>query len=256
MQKVEMIPVEKIKVGEYDRRLQEQGAEIEELARSIQRIGIVCPLGVVRENDNYVLICGHRRLEAARICRLENVPCIVWGGSPRDFHEVSFAENFFRKDLSPVEQATAIKDCIENKVLTIEELARGFHRSEYWVREQIAICEWPSDVLESLHQGAISVSAAHNLAVIDDSVYRGFLLRQAIENGATARTTAAWLQAWRSMLPPEQALASEPVKNGHTPAPLTPQAPCICCGNVLPMDRLSHVPVCTDCVKVIIKGGI
>jgi len=248
--------VGKIKVGLYDQRIKEQDTELEDLARSIQSIGIVCPLGVVKEGDNYVLICGHRRLAAARICRLENVPCIVWEGNPQTFHEASFAENFFRKDLSPVEQATAIKDCIDNKVLSIEELARGFHRSEYWVREQIAICDWPSDVLEMLHAEVISVSAAHNLAVIDDSVYRKFLIRQAVENGATARTTAAWLQAWRSMLTPEQALASEPVKNGHTPAPLIPQAPCICCGNVLPMDRLSHVPVCCDCVKVIIKGGI
>lgn len=252
---VENIPLEKIKVGNYAQRVDSEDDGIDELAASIRRLGMLVPLVVTGGPDTFVVVAGHRRLAAARAVGLAGVPCIVRTDKADVATEVSFAENLFRKDLSPIELAAAIADCYKQGILTIDQLAEGLHRSCHWVQAQICLLDWPADVLEVIHNGKMSVSAASNLALINDEVYRGFLLRQAVENGATARATAAWLQAWRSMAPAEEAITREPVAAGKPATPAVPQAPCIVCGNVYRTDELSHVPVCVHCIRTIRNIG-
>lgn len=255
MVEVREVPVGKIAVGEHVQRLVLEDDTISELAASISRIGIVNPLMVSGGPDSFVLVAGHRRLQAAKKCGLLSVPCIVADAAERVATEVSFAENLFRKDLSPLELACAIKDCLDKKVMTMDRLADGLHRSLEWIRRMVAILDWPKDVLEAIHAGWLSVSAAHNVALIEEDTYRAFLLRNAQESGATARTTAAWLQAWRSMAPAEQAIQAEPVSGESRPTPMVPQAPCICCSEVFRTDELSHVPVCAGCIRAIRNVG-
>lgn len=251
MVEVKDVPIRKIKVGEHVQRLVLEDDTISELAASISRIGIVNPLMVSDQGDSYMLVAGHRRLQAARRCGLKIVPCIVAESEKCVDTEVSFAENLFRKDLSPLELACAVKDVLDKKVMPVEELAAGLNRSTEWVRRMVAMLDWPKDVLEAVHAGTLSVSAAHNVALIAEETYRKFLLRNAEESGATARTTAAWLQAWRSMAPAEQAIAAPPLGKDAQATPMVPQAPCICCSNVFRTDELSHVPVCAGCIRAI-----
>lgn len=251
MQEIQEIQIGKIIVGEHEQRLDTEDPSIHELAASIKRIGIINPLVVVRDGDELHLIAGHRRLVAAHLAGLQNVPCFIRPSEKNVDAEISFAENFFRKDLSPIELACALKDCLDNERMTIEELAAGFHRSQHWVHSMIAIAGWPVDVQEAIHAKAISVSAASNLALVTDEDYRIFLVRNAAESGATARTTAAWLQAWEAMQPPEQAITAEPVPMGAPQVPLVPQAPCLCCAQLFAVNRMSHVPLCGACIQII-----
>ena len=77
----------------------------------------------------------------------------------------------------------------------------------------------------------------------------------AVEQGATARTTSAWLQAFRNMQPQEEAITAEPVAGATPQAPAVPQAPCFCCSQVYPVNEMSHVPVCGQCVQILRQGG-
>lgn len=249
------MPVEKIKVGVYARRLGGEDEGIEDLVASILRIGIVVPLHVCRKNDEYHLVAGHRRYMAAGRAGLATVPCVIVDSEQAKSSEVAFAENFFRRDLSPLELACAIDDCVRQKIQTVEQLARGLHRSTEWVRRMLAIKAWPADVLEVIHAEKISVAAAHNLAMVSDDTYRRFLVKNAVESGSTARTTAAWLQAWRSMQPAEVAVQAEPAAGESRPMPMVPQAPCLACGQVFRSDELSHVPICAGCIQAIRNAG-
>jgi len=250
------IPIEEIEVGEHDQRIKEDDYEIDGLAASIVRIGVIVPLILEKEGDTFQLVSGHRRLLAAIRAGLSSVPCIIQDSSKDNANEITFAENFFRKDLSPVELAGALKDCLARKAMTVEELAAGFHRSVHWVHSMIAIAGWPADVLEAIHECKLSVSAASNLACVTDDSYRIFLVRNAVEQGATARTTASWLQAWRAMQPQEEAITLEPVAGKSPTVPATPQAPCLCCGQTFPVNEMSHVPVCGPCVQIIRQVGM
>ncbi|KKM97808.1 hypothetical protein LCGC14_1164410, partial [marine sediment metagenome] len=197
MKELGQIPIAQIKVGEHAQRIDDEDPETLELAESIRRVGILNPLILLKQGEDLVLLAGHRRLVAARMAGHEVVPCFVRSTMPEVDAEIAFAENFFRKDLSPVELACALKDCLDNKIMSVTELAAGFHKTEHWVERMIAISDWPDDVQQAVHNKLISVSAAGNLALVTEDAYREFLVKNAVEQGATARTTAAWLQAWR-----------------------------------------------------------
>lgn len=250
------IPISRIKVGEHEQRIDKEDPDTIELAASIKRIGIINPLVVVSDGDELRLVAGHRRLVAAVMAGLGHVPCFIRPSEKDVDAEISFAENFFRKDLSPVELAGALKDCLTKKTMTIQQLAAGFHRSEHWVNSMIAIAEWPGDVQEAIHNEKISVSAGGNLACVTEPAYREFLVRNAVESGATARTTAAWLQAWQAMQPPEEAVKAEPIPPGAPQVPLIPQAPCLCCSQLFEVNMMSHVPVCGACIQILRQVGM
>lgn len=244
------IPIEKIKVGEYAQRLSIEDESLDGLVASIGRVGLVYPVVVCPEGDAYLLVEGHRRLAAHKRMGRSEIMCVVTGSGKSVTAEIAFAGNFFRKDLSPVELASAIRDCHKQGTMTVQEMAVGFNRSEHWVNRMIAICDWPDDVLEAVHQKVISIAAASNLALVTDEVYRAFLVENAVEQGATARTTSAWLQSFRNMAPQEEAVQAEPTAGQAVPVALIPQAPCFCCSQVFPMNEMSHVPLCGPCVKI------
>lgn len=250
------VEIEKIKRGKYEQRMYLEDETMDELCRSIARIGIINPLILERTEAGFFVVAGHRRLAAAKRMGLKTVPAVVEDKTKSQANEIAFAENYHRKNLSPIEQAAAIKDVLEKGDLEAQDIAKIFGRSEHWVRAQVAITTWPGDVQITIHNGGLSVSAASNLALVTDDQYRSFLLRNAVEQGATARTTAAWLQAWRAMQPPEEAILSEPVAEGHTATPTAPQAPCLACGEIFPVDRMSHVPLCGDCIKLIRQATV
>jgi len=256
MNELGKIPIDQIKVGEHAQRIDAEDPDIIELAASIKRLGIINPLVVVRDGDELRLVAGHRRIVAATMAGISVVPCFIRSSEKNVDAEISFADNFFRKDLSPVELAGALKDCLRKESMTIKELAAGFHRSEHWVNSMIAIADWPGDVLEAIHNEKISVSAGSNLALVTDDTYRRFLVSNAVESGATARTTAAWLQAFRAMQPPEEAVTAEPVPMGTPKEPLVPQAPCLCCSQIFPVNRMSHVPLCGGCIPILRQVGM
>ncbi|KKN16763.1 hypothetical protein LCGC14_0972580 [marine sediment metagenome] len=254
MQDIRAIPVNKIKVGEHEQRFEDEDPEIAELGQSIQRVGMLDPLCVSEAGDGFMLIAGHRRLEACKRVGVEDVTCLVVVGDEATMCEITFAENFFKKNLTPLELAAAIATEVKDKRMTIDQLAAGFRKSTDWVRRQMAIVGWPEDILEGIHSGKISIAAASNLALITDDYYRKMLVRQACENGATARTTSAWLQGWNSMLPPAEAMQQEPEDPDAPVTPMVPQAPCLACHEVFRVDELSHVPLCSICINVVGKA--
>lgn len=248
MLEIESIPITKIVVGQHRQRSEQEDEEIQDLAESIKSVGVLQPLIVVRKDDSFLLVAGHRRIAAAAVAGLGEVPAIIRETDKAKDAEVSFAENFFRRDLSPVEQASAIRECIDNGVMSIGELAKGLHRSEQWICEQAKMTTWPDDVLHAIHNRKISVSAGRNLAAITEPRYRSFLLGNAVENGCTARTTAAWLQAWQLSRPPEEALSMPPVEGPQPAAVIVPMAPCLFCGKMFRTDALNYMPVDGQCL--------
>jgi ParB family chromosome partitioning protein len=222
-----------------------------DLVGSIQRIGLQDPVGVRVQGDEYVVVFGHRRREACGRAGLTEIPCQILSGEEAEMREACFAENFFSEDLTPLELAVAIAREYEEGTMTVEQMAAGFRRSVDWVKRQVSITHWPNDVLEAIHVHGLSIAAASNLALVDDESYRSFLLRNAVENGATARTTASWLQAFRAAQPAE---VQEVLEGGESVRPLVPAAPmspCLGCGEVKRVDSMSHCPLCPPCIAAI-----
>jgi len=249
------IELERIDAGENPLRLEGENKGIAELATSISRIGLINPLVVAADGEYYRLIAGHRRFAACRRAGLKEVAVRITQTDQREICEVALAENLFRKDLSPIEMAVAVVALIKEGGMTAEQVATVCNRPIAWVKEQEEILSWPPDVREAVHDGWLSVPAASNLALVHNDADRRLLLSQAKENGVTARTTAAWLQAWRSLVPPQKAVQAEAVRNHSELLAGIPYSSCFICQKEFRKDGLSSVSVCPACIRMIRDAG-
>lgn len=241
------IPLTQIQTGIHDVRDNYDDDDMPGLIVSIKNLGVLNPITVRQVGENYQVIAGHRRTYAARKAQLKTIPCIIRDGDINDQKEVVFAENMYRRDLSPVELANGMLELIERDNMTIEQVAQCVNKSISWVRMQLSCMDWPDDVKLAVHEKKLKFSAAHNIAQVKEDSYRAYLLKSAIDNGATARTTAAWLQGWQAMLPPEQTteLVAEPMEPSSPP--LIPSAPCFVCDDVQPNQSMMLVMMCVSC---------
>ncbi len=143
---VRKIPIEKLIFGEFQPR--EDIGEIDELIASIKEQGIIEPVIVRAKGEKYEIIAGERRVKAAKEAGLKEVPCIEMEVADDKALELSLVENIQRKDLSPFEEAFALKKLNVIFGYTQEEIAKKIGKSRSSVAETIKIASLPKRVIE------------------------------------------------------------------------------------------------------------
>ena len=162
-----------------------------ELAESIRTHGVIQPL-IVRVSerpDRYTLIAGERRLRASRLAGLEHVPVIVKEAADQAMLELALVENVLRADLSPLEEAHAYRQLIEEFGLTQASVAARVGRSRVSVTNTLRLLNAPTEVLEALEQGQVTEGHARALLGLPSAIDQVAVLRQVIERGLTVRQT-------------------------------------------------------------------
>ena len=249
--KLAHVNAEKIRDDEYQMRDVGDDKSFRELVASVLSVGILTPILLKQKEEIFLVVAGHRRFKAALMAGLSEVPAYIFSDGSNIGWNAAFAENLYRKDLSPIEEAAAIKDCLETGGLDITSLSAALGRSEAWVIDRLSFLDWPDDLTLAVHLGKMSISAARNLALINDTPHRSMLIGYAVDNGSTARTTAAWLQSWRAGM--DVSDPGEIPQEAGTPGlpPIEPYTPCIICGDKRKMIELTYAPVCRDCTGTI-----
>lgn len=254
MQNRELKNVAVIEIKEDDYKMRESigGGAFDELVSSVMRDGLLVPILLRPVDGGYTIVAGHRRFAAVTKVGWHYIPAQILGPDEDVGWGGAFAENMFRQDLTPLEEAAAVHDCIENGTYNIDTLARALGRSVGWVESRLDMMKWPDDVLVVVHSGALSVSAARNLAGIDEDPHRSMLLQYAVENGATARITAAWLQSFEAGKMCSDPGEVEPVPGNSVLPPIEPYTPCVMCSRKFKMVELRYTPICSDCSPMLV----
>jgi len=249
---LKLVPVNDVCDSKFRMRETIEQGNYFELRESIRRDGVLVPVLLQSTPSGYEVVAGHRRFKAACEIGHSCIPAHVVDMDEKQGWHGALAENMFRQDLSAIEEAAAIKDCMDSTGYDVHTMAVALGRSQVWVKERLELIEWPTDVAGAVHAGVLSVAAARNLAAIDDEVHRTMLVAYAVENGATARVTAAWLQAWQigEIQRKPQDIEAEPGKQNLPP--IEPHTPCIICTSMQKMTDLRYPPVCPNCVDVMI----
>lgn len=160
---------------------------LRELADSIGRYGILQPLTVRRREGGYELVAGERRLRAARIAGLEEVPCLLLAVDEEASGVLALVENLQRQDLDFVEQARGIERLIRRFGLSQEEAARKLGKSPSAVANKLRLLKLPRDVLEGLREAGLSERHGRALLRLPEDEQR----RQALaEMGQKAMSVA------------------------------------------------------------------
>lgn len=163
----EILPIDKI-IPARDNVRRRLG-DVRDLAASIASVGIVEPLLVspAEEAGQYVVVAGHRRLEAARRAGLGEVPCTVRELSDAERVEIMLAENIARSALSPIEEGSGYFRLVEFGV-PLADIARRIGRSARHVNGRLALLELPRKVQASIDSGELTVSDGTALLALKD----------------------------------------------------------------------------------------
>lgn len=176
---------------------------LEELSGSIKSYGILNPLTVRLRCGKYELVAGERRLRAAKLAGLEEVPCILIDVNMEDASLIALVENLQRRDLDFIEEALGISQLIRMFGMSQEEAARRIGKSQSAVANKLRLLKLPSDVLESLRQNGLTERHGRALLRLPNPGAQRAALEYIVDNGLTVAATDAYIDALLSA--PEEA---------------------------------------------------
>lgn len=173
------VDVEKIKPNPFQPRKEFDKTQLECLADSIKQYGVLQALVVTRKeieksdgglDVEYELIAGERRLRAAKISGLQQVPVLIKTGEETDLMKLELAiiENIQREDLSPIDRARAFEKLANEFKFKHVEIARKVGKSREYVSNTIRILTLPSEILDALSKGQISEGHTRPLLMLGD----------------------------------------------------------------------------------------
>ncbi len=190
------IEVEKIKPNPHQPRREFNQAALRELADSIREFGILQPLVVTKKEYEvpggteveYELIAGERRLLAAKMLGLTQVPAIIRKvGADRERLEMAIIENLQREDLNPIESARAFSRLQEEFHLTQREIAARLGKSRESIANTMRLLDLPSEIQEALAKGKISESHGRLLLAISEPALQKQIFQELLEHKITTR---------------------------------------------------------------------
>ena len=186
--KIINISLDEIIPNRFQPRMAFDEKELNQLANSISRYGIIQPIVVRNLGSKYEIIAGERRYKAARLAGLKKVPAIVNDADDDKSAEIALLENLQRKDLSAIEEAKAYKKLLE-KGFTQEKLAAKLSISQSSIANKMRLLSLPNAIQEALLYNKISERHARCLLSIEDKNKQVELLHRIIQNKLTVRET-------------------------------------------------------------------
>lgn len=161
---------------------------LEALASSIANLGVLQPIVVRADGDGYVLVAGERRLRAAKRAGLSEIPAIVRGIEDDVSSLVqALVENVQREDLSPLEEAAAFRQMMEDFSMTHQAIAESVGRSRSAVSNALRLLALPPGVQTLLEAGDLAAGHARALLGTEDTAYAEHIARRAAEEGWSVR---------------------------------------------------------------------
>ena len=182
------IPVGSIVPNPNQPRVHFDEESLAELAASIREIGVLQPVLVRQlDDENYQLIAGERRWRAARRAGLAVVPAVVRATDDLGSVERALVENLHRQDLTPLEEAAAYQQLIEDFSLTHEQVAQRVGKSRSAVTNTMRLMSLPAGIQSLLADGRLSAGHAKALLGTPDRAYQEQLARRAAAENWSVR---------------------------------------------------------------------
>lgn len=168
---------------------------LNELCESIKSYGVLNPLTVRSRSGGYELVAGERRLRAAKLAGLTEVPCILLDVDIEDSNLIALIENLQRKDLDFLEEAAGLHQLIRIFGLSQEEAARRIGKSQSAVANKLRLLKLPEDILDSLRENGLTERHGRALLRLSTPQKQRAALEYILDNDLTVAATDAYIDA-------------------------------------------------------------
>lgn len=187
--------------------------EIEELANSIKRHGLLQPILVRKTGDGYEIIAGERRWQACRILGMETIPVRFWLADDTEAFEAALVENIQRSDLNPIEEAYGYKRLMERKGMTQSEVAQTVSKGRSTIANALRLLDLPEEAQQLLFEEKITAGHARAILSVPTLEGKKSLTNKLMEEKLSVRET----EAIARLLAGREKAASTPSSRVPTP---------------------------------------
>jgi ParB family chromosome partitioning protein len=184
------LPLAEIEVNPKQPRQDFDETALRELAASIKTHDIIQPLTVYKTaGGKYRLIAGERRLRAARLAGLKDVPVYIRQVNDQELLELALLENLQRQDLNAIEIGLSYKRLMEECNLTQEQVAERMGKERSTVTNYIRLLKLPPGIVVAVRNGSISMGHARALVNVDQVEKQLYVFNEIVHKGLSVRQT-------------------------------------------------------------------
>ncbi len=197
------VEIEKIEKNPHQPRKNFNKTKLQELADSIKEHGILQPLVINKAGDNYQLIAGERRLKAAKIVGLSQVPVVVRDGSEQEKLEIALVENLQRDNLNPIEKAYAFKKLINEFNFIQQDVAKRIGKSRETVANTLRLLDLPAEIQRAILNRKITEGHGRVVLTLPDAEKQILLFKEILKKKLSVRQAEAVAKKIIKTLPAE-----------------------------------------------------
>ena len=190
--------IDLIRPNRFQPRQHFANEDLNELRDSIKEQGILQPLLVRKDENGYELIAGERRLRAARLAGLAQVPVVMKKISDSQLLEMSIVENIQRENFNPIEEADAYHRLIAEFNLTQDQAANRVGKSRSAVANFLRLRQLPDAIKESIREGTLSMGHARALLGITAADQQLATWRAVVAKSLSVRQTEELIRRLKS----------------------------------------------------------
>ena len=167
---VDTIKIEDLHAGKYQPRTEFDKDALDALVESVKEKGVLQPLLVRKQGNQYEIIAGERRWRAAKLAGLKEVPVIVKDFSDQEALEVALVENLLRENLSAIEEAEGLQRLITEFSHTQEALSQIVGKSRSHIANTLRLLNLPQEIQNMVKEGKLSAGHARALVGLENAV--------------------------------------------------------------------------------------
>lgn len=183
----QIIPLKDIDPNPDQPRKNFRENELQELAKSLQSVGMIEPVLVKVNGERYTIIAGERRWRAASIAGFKKIPVIVKQLSDLQALELALIENIQREDLTAIEEARAYDQLMQISGDKAADLARKLGKDRATITNLVRLLKLPDEVLELIENRKITAGQARPLLSLGDKRMMLKIANRIVSEGMTAR---------------------------------------------------------------------
>ncbi|MFC2101791.1 ParB/RepB/Spo0J family partition protein [Bacteroidota bacterium] len=201
---VAMVRIDDIEANPFQPRTDFDRTELADLAMSIQHQGIIQPVTLRKlGNDRFQLIAGERRLKAARVAGLTEIPAYIRVANDEQMLEMALVENIQREDLNPIEVGISFQRLMEECQIKQEELSQRVGKDRSTISNYVRLLKLPAEIQIGIREKKITMGHARALITLENISMQLRIFHQILSKNLSVREVESIVRSTNKDTPPK-----------------------------------------------------